>query len=42
MAGANVGSVVVTKGEVEAGKLKQENVAGIITERGAAFLYSSR
>lgn len=34
MAGANVGSVVVVKGEVEPGNLKQENVAGIITERG--------
>lgn len=33
MAGANVGSVVVIKGEVEPGNLKQENVAGVITER---------
>ena len=34
MAGANVGSVVVVKGQVEPGNLKEENVAGIITERG--------
>ena len=38
MAQANVGSVVVTKGEIEAGNLKQENVAGIITERGATSI----
>lgn len=33
MAQANVGSVIVLKGE----KLTKEDIAGIITERGAIF-----